>query len=401
MRARAAVIWCKGDWMEFSQRFGLPSHASGLRPCYCCNTPGGTEALSPVGITVHGGPWTDNVDSDFADAATRAEIRITLTAALQEEIRKKLRWDRRKNGAQGRALCAAIPAAGLLAGDRLEQTAGVLEDVGEFERLTPPVEVVFWRRSRATVCTHRCPLWDPELGLGPSALAVDLLHSFHLGPVHNWAKHAIWELLSAGVWDLAEHPSAEERFLASLDHLRAELFAFYRSSDGESCTRVGKLTAKMLGSRDAPELKTKAMETLGLAMFLVHCLRRYKARLGSAGPVMLEAGEALLRLRELLSNAPAVVSDVHVQGWLDVYKRYLRLAQRLGIGVPKSHIMIHCQQRARRLGNPTLYSTFLDESLNATLKRTLRLCHQCRFEPLALFKINEVLRRGPLRQRAA
>ena len=36
-----------------------------------------------------------------------------------------------------------------------------------------------------------------------------------------------------------------------------------------------------------------------------------------------------------------------------------------------------------------VYQSFFDESLNKTFKKVLRLCHQCRFEAMALLKLNE------------
>ena len=77
----------------------------------------------------------------------------------------------------------------------------------------------------------------------------------------------------------------------------------------------------------------------------------------------------------------------------------MKIAAPLGIHVPKTHLMAHLILRTPNLGNPTLYQTFLDESLNKTLKQALRLCHQRRFEHLALLKLNEALRRTAVRGR--
>eukprot|EP00969_Alexandrium_andersonii_P109601 4835019-Alexandrium_andersonii.AAC.1 len=76
----------------------------------------------------------------------------------------------------------------------------------------------------------------------------------------------MWALLGARVWHV-EHPSAEEAFLGSLGHLRSELFNFYsrEAAAGHHHTRLAKLTPKMVGSKQAPRLKLKAMETFGFA----------------------------------------------------------------------------------------------------------------------------------------
>eukprot|EP00969_Alexandrium_andersonii_P333352 14732075-Alexandrium_andersonii.AAC.2 len=61
--------------------------------------------------------------------------------------------------------------------------------------------------------------------------------------------------------------------------------------------------------------------------------------------------------------------------------------------------MAHCVVRSQRQGNPEVYQTFEDESLNATLKRVLRFCHQTRFENLAMAKMARVLARRANRPR--
>eukprot|EP00969_Alexandrium_andersonii_P042193 1850911-Alexandrium_andersonii.AAC.1 len=61
--------------------------------------------------------------------------------------------------------------------------------------------------------------------------------------------------------------------------------------------------------------------------------------------------------------------------------------------------MLHLALRARVMGNPLLYQTFLDESLNSALKRCLRQCHQRRFEAMGLCKINALLASRRVRAR--
>eukprot|EP00969_Alexandrium_andersonii_P247000 10916058-Alexandrium_andersonii.AAC.1 len=39
LKAKGACVFIKGDWMEFTERFGFPSHSSSMRPCFCCSTP--------------------------------------------------------------------------------------------------------------------------------------------------------------------------------------------------------------------------------------------------------------------------------------------------------------------------------------------------------------------------
>ena len=63
------------------------------------------------------------------------------------------------------------------------------------------------------------------------------------------------------------------------------------------------------------------------------------------------------------------------------------LAEIIGIpSVPKNHLCMHMLHRARFLGNPTLYSCWIDEGLNRALKLLLRGCHSRRFELMAFAK---------------
>jgi hypothetical protein len=84
---------------------------------------------------------------------------------------------------------------------------------------------------------------------------------------------------------------------------------------------------------------------------------------------------------------------------VDLWAKYMKLVEDLGIDVPKAHLMVHVNHRARAQGNPWRYTTFLDESLNKELKRVLRLCHQANFETLAMAKLSAVLDKSSKRQR--
>eukprot|EP00969_Alexandrium_andersonii_P273236 12077096-Alexandrium_andersonii.AAC.1 len=113
-------------------------------------------------------------------------------------------------------------------------------------------------------------------------------------------------------------------------------------------------------------------------------------RLGTDAPLLAEAGDALLRFRDLLSSAGPSLGDDVLQALLDLWKRVMRLSTILAFNSgKKTHLMAHCIVRAKKQGNPVLYQTFEDEGLNSTLKKVCRNCHQNRFEHLAMAKMNE------------
>ena len=50
---------------------------------------------------------------------------------------------------------------------------------------------------------------------------------------------------------------------------------------------------------------------------------------------------------------------------------------RAGLALlPKCHMMYHMIQRAVRKGNPRMYSTYIDESLNGVIARVCRSVHR-------------------------
>ncbi len=59
--------------------------------------------------------------------------------------------------------------------------------------------------------------------------------------------------------------------------------------------------------------------------------------------------------------------------------------------IPKHHLWCHLVAECQALGNPRFYQTFLDESLNSTLKGCCRGAHQAVFERTVLRRMHEVL----------
>ena len=80
-------------------------------------------------------------------------------------------------------------------------------------------------------CHFRSPLWFEDLGITPTlAPAIDLLHTFHLGPLHAWAMAAVWALLDAKIW-APGHMTGAEQTLVAIMAIKAALTAFYKRWD--------------------------------------------------------------------------------------------------------------------------------------------------------------------------
>ncbi len=64
---------------------------------------------------------------------------------------------------------------------------------------------------------------------------------------------------------------------------------------------------------------------------------------------------------------------------------------------PKFHVMMHCLFNSRRQGNPTVYSNWMDETLNKSLKATCKFASQATFEASVLLKMSTILLDAPKR----
>ena len=62
---------------------------------------------------------------------------------------------------------------------------------------------------------------------------------------------------------------------------------------------------------------------------------------------------------------------------------------------PKHHQLLHLVHRALYQGNPMKYANFLNESLNSTLKKSARYCHQMTFELCLLRRMRYLLQDNP------
>ena len=159
-------------------------------------------------------------------------------------------------------------------GDRLEPNSE-LPDVSFFESLDSfPTLVLFWRVSQETLTRHRNPIFCQALGIGISSLCIDTLHTLHLGVIKRFCMWGIWFFMEVdlfGVGGSGDY-NEDEKLQLNANALRHELWGWYelRLADHpqEDLSRLQDLQPSMLGTKNAPALKTKAAETLGLLYFL-------------------------------------------------------------------------------------------------------------------------------------
>ena len=82
----------------------------------------------------------------------------------------------------------------------------------------------------------------------------------------------------------------------------------------------------------------------------------------------------------------------------DAYMRHCALMEVYDSFTPKHHLIAHALLRAHDHGNPSRYATWVDESLNKTLKAACRATSQLSFENSVLTRMQALLRH-PQRKR--
>ena len=300
----------KGDWLEYVSTIGLTMWNDVLHPCPFCKSTK-DEMHDDENASTMSLPWAMATHEDYEAACTACELPRILSRADHAVVARALQYDRRKEGARGRVLRHDIPELHLLQGDRLEPCA-TMPDVGRFEDAVfdddDTVLVMFWRRSNETRAKHRNPIFDRRIGVTLSMLTVDSLHAFNLGPVKDYCKNAMWELILCDAWGTGA-ATVDEKLQSSCMLARAALFAWYnrRHQDypWELLTRLQDLTPGMLGTQNARTLKTKAAESKGFLFFVVHLIRT-QGHMLDRRDIWLAAGEALEKLFGIMQGPPVV-----------------------------------------------------------------------------------------------
>ena len=385
----ACVLFIKGDWAEFAMTLGFASWATKLFPCPFCKATY-DDMYDFKGFDALHAKWPPVTIDDIERATSACEVRVRLTRESHARVVAALRYDRRKEGARGRALIVPLPELGLKAGDRLEPSATLL-DVGCFDDLTSfPTVVVFWRRRAETRVRHRNPLFDKRIGLTHESLAIDKLHTLYQGPTQTWCATSIWALIEHDVYKVGTDNGVEDTATRALLHIREELWAWYKRRRAEfpleDITEVENLCGGMIGTAGNPTMKTKACETKGLVPFVCYLLSEHQGQLPQPkGADLLAAGNAMVAYFDLLKESGTVVGDRRLQAMYDAVKRYLRFAGPAGVPFkPKAHALAHMVQRTQRQGNPDSYATFRDEGLNAVLKSIGLVAHRSVWEQRVL-----------------
>ena len=101
-------------------------------------------------------------------------------------------------------------------------------------------------------------------------------------------------MLAFNVFGTTMNFSVAEAFAFGVACARTQLFTWYKHHKHLGLTEICELTVKMMGSPNKRRLKTKALETYGVFLFLLAHLERSVNQIPE-GELLLEAGYLLQR----------------------------------------------------------------------------------------------------------
>ena len=218
LAAKAAVIYIKGDWMEYVTTLSFPSWTHNVHPCPMC-------FCSPDTMCDLEGAYCDLTTTDhYIEECERREIHVVVDGSGHAKTRNSMehhtpsgtRWTARE-------VRVDIPEYGLRALDRLEPTPW-MSDYAMFDDTTRFLaRFVFWCADEQAWTQHRNPLFDSRLGFVPQRMIVDALRCSFLGVVQRHCGHVIHQLLEHVVWQVGD-AACEVRAEVSVLRLRDQFF---------------------------------------------------------------------------------------------------------------------------------------------------------------------------------
>ena len=144
--------------------------------------------------------------------------------ATQKEVYLALGY--RKNG-RGRCLLRGLQAVGLAKGARLEPSPS-LPDIGLFEKTPTPFTCTFFVGGKNARVLHKSPFLQIP-GVTLSTWCIDLLHTWHYGPMSTYITHTIRLLLGTEIYKpTIAGLDKEESDKLSLMALKAEMWTYYK-----------------------------------------------------------------------------------------------------------------------------------------------------------------------------
>ena len=146
-------------------------------------------------VSIDTAPWAEYTRDEYDAELDAATIRIRVTTLRDRTlIASSLKHSYNR---MGRVLCKDFLTFGLRAGDRLEPCL-TLPDVAEFDSQAVPFDSMFFRCSKNSRIIHPSPILEIR-GAWTHVVGIDLLHTWHLGPLASYIGSVFWHLIEAKV----------------------------------------------------------------------------------------------------------------------------------------------------------------------------------------------------------
>ena len=143
---------------------------------------------------------------------------------VRREVNALLRYGK---AGRGRVLKQGYRPLALQRGWRLEPSPG-LADVDDFNEHRCPFTCTFYTGGKHGRVLHCSPLLQIP-GVTLETWCVDILHTWHFGPMSTYITFTLQQLLSTPVWKPGvQGLEKEDEQKLSLFALRAEMWAYYR-----------------------------------------------------------------------------------------------------------------------------------------------------------------------------
>ena len=195
-------LFIKGDWVELSTTLGMPTWKDELAPCLCCHCPKTEQFYNFRNFLADSMTWDEALPNEYEEACRKCEKKIMLGNEHEwRAFRNNLIYDKGRQGVRGLVLKEDFPNMGLLKDDRVEPSWDLMDTAEVLTRpkaAAYPLRVTLWRRSDETRSRHRNPLFDSPgrtvIGLNTSSLALDVLHTIHLGIAQFCILEIFWRV---------------------------------------------------------------------------------------------------------------------------------------------------------------------------------------------------------------
>ena len=211
----------------------------------------------------------------------------------------------------------------------------------------------------------------------------DILHTFDLGIVQKQVGLCFWRILNSSVYSSTQTLRAEilEDKLKQLRmRLRREYTRQRMSRPHHKLSRIDKLSLKMLGPEEDPELHAKGGESRDV--FKACCnIVQGNAHLLDRGHQLVRANQCLLEWLNISETGHRDMSVADRQRLLDAYLAHVDAYLAAGGEArPKHHKGLHMTLKTAYFGNMVFGSTYEDESANGNDALIGKRCKPASFE---------------------